>query len=343
MVGAVPHPDAPGLSFGVDKVNPHELDSVIAEGAAWRELAWEPYLRQAKLANDTVINYVDVGASVASVASVDCVASVACVDWEPARTRPTLLLVHGLGGSWKVWMQNVLAFAHDHRVLVVDLPGFGGSPAPEGSCSYAAYAETLGALVHHLDLTEVVVAGNSFGGWVAAELARQHRDRVTGLVLIDAAGIVPTRRERFKVVTMMRNAGRMAPLGMRHRERILNSPRNRKRAFGFIIARADLLPPDVATFLMPDTPSPVFQKVIDEAVRNWSQDWCQQMSELDTPAVVIWGSEDRQLPLRHAQLWNRMLVDSELVVVPGAGHMPMLESPQLVNHAIRQLLQRLPS
>ena len=64
-------------------------------------------------------------------------------------------------------------------------------------------------------------------------------------------------------------------------------------------------------------------------------------SSEDVPSVVVWGALDKQLPLRHAQLWHRMLVDSELVVVPGAGHMPMLESPRLVNDAIRRLLHRL--
>jgi len=308
----------------VDKVNSQERSSygsVVEEGAAWRELVWEPHTRRAELAGGAVLSYVDIGDG----------------------PGPALLLVHGLGGSWKVWMENVLAFAHDHRVIAVDLPGFGGSPAPQGSVSYAAYAATLAELVAHLGLTEVVVVGNSFGGWVSAELALRHPEVVVGLVLVDAAGIVPTRGERFKVVTMMRNAGRMAPLGMRYRERIINSPKNRKRAFGFIIARADLLPPDLAVFLMPDETSPVFQKVIDEATRSWSQEWCDEVAALDTPSVVVWGSEDKQLPLRHAKLWHRMLVDSELVVVPGAGHMPMLESPRLVNDAIRRLLHRLAS
>lgn len=284
----------------------------------WRDLSWEDFTFQATLDDGAVLNYVDIGVG----------------------SGPTLLLVHGLGGSWKVWLENILPFAHDHRVVVVDLPGFGDSSVPSPSCAYSAYAETLAQLCRHLGLTGVVVAGNSFGGWVSAELAVRNPEIVVGLALIDAAGIVPTRTERLKVVNMMRTAGRMAPLGVRFKDRVINSPKNRKRAFGFIVAHADQLPPDLATVLMPERTSPVFAKVINEAVKSWSQDWCDLVAKLDIPSLVVWGAVDKQLPLRHAHLWHRMLVDSELVIVPNAGHMPMLESPRVVNDAIRRLLQR---
>jgi pimeloyl-ACP methyl ester carboxylesterase len=304
--------------FSPDNVNSHELvTSAIEPGTSWRDLSWDSYTHRAALDHGAELNYVDIGVG----------------------PGPTLLLVHGLGGSWKVWLENILPFAHDHRVIAVDLPGFGDSAVPT-SCTYAAYADTLARFCRHLGLTSVVVAGNSFGGWVSTELALRHPDLVVGLAIIDGAGIVPTRGERLKVVNMMRTAGRMAPLGVRFKERVINSPKNRKRAFGFIIARADLLPPDLATVLMPERTSPVFATVIDEAVRSWSQDWCDLVAKLDTPSLVVWGAVDKQLPLRHAKLWHRMLVDSELVVVPGAGHMPMLESPRIVNDAIRRLLHR---
>lgn len=315
----MPQPWGTALSFIVDKVNPHKLSSdgsAIEVGTPWRDVSWGEVTHQVALDDGAVLNYVDIGSG----------------------SGPALLLVHGLGGSWKVWLENITPFV-DHRVIVVDLPGFGDS-TPPASCTFTAYAETLVRLCHDLGLTSVVVAGNSFGGWVSAELALRNPDLVVGLVLIDAAGIVPTRSERLKVVNMMRTAGRMAPLGVRFKDRVINSPKNRKRAFGFIIAHADLLPPDLATVLMPDRTSPVFATVINEAVTSWSQEWCDLVAKVDIPAVVVWGAEDKQLPLRHAQLWHRMLVDSELVVVPGAGHMPMLESPRLVNDAMRRLLQR---
>lgn len=291
----------------------------IEADTTWRDLDWDGVVRQATLDDGATVNYVDIGAG----------------------DGPAVLLVHGLGGSWSVWLENVLSYAQDHRVIAVDLPGFGDSPAPVGSCSYAAYAETLAGLCRHLGLTSVVAVGNSFGGWVSAELALRNPDLVHGLVLIDAVGVVPTRGERLKVVNVMRTAGRFAPVGMRYRKRILNSPGMRRRSFGFIVARADLLPPDLAVVLMPERPSPVFQQVISEAVQGWSQEWCDLVAKLDVPALVVWGALDKQLPLRHAHLWHRMLVDSELVVVPGAGHMPMLESPRVVNDAVRRLLHRL--
>lgn len=251
---------------------------------------------------------------------------------------PALLLVHGLGGSWRVWLENLLPLAATHRVIAVDLPGFGASP-PDGTViTYDAFARTMDRLCRKLGLTSVVVVGNSFGGWVAAELALRHPELVAGLVLVGAAGIPATPRERLKVVSMLRMADRFAPIACRRRELLARRPRLRRYAFAFIVTRADHLPGDLAIHLVPETPSPVFRLVLEAAVKSWSAAWCDRVAQLDVPALVVWGSHDRQLPIRHALEWVRLLRGSTLVVVDRAGHMPMLEDPAIVNAHIERFL-----
>lgn len=252
---------------------------------------------------------------------------------------PVVLLVHGLGASWRVWLENLTTLAQTYRVLAVDLPGFGDSRPDLRVVSHATYAETLAALCDELGVTGVTAVGNSFGGWICAELARSRPDLVTALVLVAAAGIPGTRREQLKVVGMLKLADRMAPLGCRQRERLAASPRLRRRAMGFLLARADLIPGDLAIHLLPEHPSPVFRAVLDAAVSSWSEAWCADVAELDVPALIVWGELDRQLPMRHAHRWTRLLKGSTLVTVPGVGHMPMLEAPQVFHGHVLPFLQ----
>lgn len=304
------------------KVNPHKhavASSGPDTGPDWRAVDWDAHERAATLDDGTEVSYVDYGSG----------------------PGPVVLLVHGLGGSWRVWLANLADLGQAHRVIAVDLPGFGASP-PDGSpCRYDTFAATLDRLCADLGITSVVAVGNSFGGWVSAELARRNPALVAGLVLVDAAGIPCTPAERRKVVGMLRLADRFAPASSRNRDLLGRRPQLRRRALAFVVSRADLIPDDLAVVIIPQTPSPVFRTVLEAAVLSWSDDWCASLGALDVPALVVWGERDRQLPMRHAHEWLRHLAHAELVVVGGAGHMPMLEEPDQVNAHLRQFLGRI--
>lgn len=266
--------------------------------------------------------------------------TVSWVEHGPA-DAPVVLLVHGLGASWRVWLENLPTLGQQHRVVAVDLPGFGDSPVDPRVVRASEYATVVAELLAHQGISSVVAVGNSFGGWVCAELARSRPELVRGLVLVAAAGIPGTRTERMKVVGTLKVADRLAPLGCRQRETIARRPRLRRSALGFLVARGDLLAPDLAIHLLPEEPSPVFRTVLERAVLDWSEDWLREISRLDVPALVVWGELDRQLPLRHAHRWTRLLRGSTLVTVPGAGHMPMLEDPRRFHAALLPFLQEL--
>jgi pimeloyl-ACP methyl ester carboxylesterase len=297
----------------MDNVNLHKLPGA----PDWRSVDWGLHTQTLLLdhaVGGTQVSYVDIGSG------------------------PVVLLVHGLGGSWRVWLENIPDLAQTHRVIAVDLPGFGDSPYDGGEATFASYAHLLEVLLQALDVDHAVAIGNSFGGWICAELTRRNPALVSGLVLIDAAGIPGTPAERRKVAGMLRMADRLTPMSIRNRDRFANSPKLRRRAFAFLVSRADLIPDDLAIYLVPERPSPIFRKVLEAAIKSWSEAWCRQLTELDTPTLILWGSLDRQLPLRHADEWHRLLRNSTLALIDGAGHMPMLEHPAEVNAHVRQFL-----
>jgi pimeloyl-ACP methyl ester carboxylesterase len=287
----------------------------IATPQDWRAIEWENYTREVTLENGQRVSCVDIGTG----------------------SSPALLLVHGLGASWRVWLQNLGVLSADRRVVAVDLPGFGSSAASGGPVDFRAYAATLTSLVEALDLGPFVAVGNSFGGWISAELARTCPD-VVGLVLVDAAGMVPTRSELVRLMTMLRTVGRAAPLGVRYREQIAARPRLRRRAFAMMMAHPEDLDRDLALHLLPTSVSPVFAAVLAGATVHLRSSWAADLSQLATPALVLWGAEDRQLPLRHGREWHRLLANSTLEVLPDTGHVPMLERPEAFNALVQKFV-----
>src|SRR3954469_10373601 len=136
----------------------------------WREIDWRQHLRHLVIDGRSV-NYVDYGPSDSS-------------GLEP------VVFVHGLGGCWQNWLENIpRAAAEGRRVIALDLPGLGYSEMPYEKISISGYGRTVNAVCDELDLGEVVLVGNSMGGFTAAETAIQFPERVERVVLISAAGI----------------------------------------------------------------------------------------------------------------------------------------------------------
>jgi pimeloyl-ACP methyl ester carboxylesterase len=142
---------------------------------------------------------------------------------------------------------------------------------------------------------------------------------VKGLILIDAAGMVPTRGEKFKAISMMRGAELGAPLAPKFRTAIASRPRLRNLA----------------------APDPGFSPAFTAARRSWSDAWCDQLTEIECPTLIVWGERDALLPVRQGREWARRIRGSEFHVVPGVGHLPMLERPVLVNGLLEGFLKQL--
>src|SRR3954466_1108096 len=105
------------------------------------------------------------------------------------RTRPFLLLHGGGGVATMAGFADLLAERTHSQVLLPTHPGFGGTPKPEGLNSVPDLARRYVEQLDELALADVTVLGNSFGGWLAAEIALQHSPRVTRAVIVDGIGI----------------------------------------------------------------------------------------------------------------------------------------------------------
>src|SRR3954471_20548941 len=136
----------------------------------WCDVDWQPHLGS-MTSDGRSVNYVDYGGPGDD-------------GLEP------VVFVHGLGGCWQNWLQNIpRAAAEGRRAIAVDLPGFGFSEMPDDEISISGFGRCVNSLCDELDLGEVVLVGNSMGGFTSAETAIQFPERVSRLLLNSAAGL----------------------------------------------------------------------------------------------------------------------------------------------------------
>jgi pimeloyl-ACP methyl ester carboxylesterase len=283
----------------------------------WRGIDWQAERQTVVLGADRV-SYVDLGSG-----------------------GPTVLLLHGLGGNWTVWLENLPALAARHRVIAIDLPGFGHSPPASDGISIPGYARTVERFCQELGLEAVVLVGSSLGGWVAAELTLRIPALVQALVLVDAAGIVPTVTERWKALALMESAALTAPLAPRFRRAVASRPKLRTMALRYTVDRPAALAADLVYMALPAVPDPGFGPAFVAARRSWSDAWCDRLTEIECPTLIVWGARDSLLPLRQGREYARLLRNSRLLVIEEAGHLPMLEQPTRFNAALLEFVAAL--
>lgn len=274
------------------------------------------------------------------------------VDW-PAHTRtltvdgrranvvelgegPPMLFVHGLSGCWQNWLEQLPAFAASRRVIAVDLPGFGESELPERDPSIPGYAVFLDRLCDRLGVAEpAVVVGNSMGGFVAAELAIAVPERVERLVLVSAAGISSDRVQRRPVLTTARAIALVTAWGASRHEAFARRAGLRQAVLSFVVRHPERLPAPLAFELMRGSGRPGFLPALDALLGYPLRD---RLPQIACPTLIVWGEDDRVIPVNDAGRFERLIPGARKVVLPDTGHVAMLERPVVFNGLLQAFL-----
>jgi pimeloyl-ACP methyl ester carboxylesterase len=258
-------------------------------------------------------------------------------DRAPALTRyrggsgPPLVLVHGLGLSWRCWQPVLGALAVRHDVVAIDLPGFGQSPAlSDGAAPTPSHlADAVESELDRLGLEAPALVGNSLGGWVALELAR--RGRVARAVVISPSGLEspPERAMVIALNELMRVRARCgAPLG----RWLTASPFARVALFSALRSKPWRLSPNAAVSDLRDFGySPGFQSTLASTVATRGPMW---LGEIQVPVRVCYGTLDLMLGVFTAPRFAAEIPGAELIPLPAVGHVPMLDDPALVVRTI---------
>lgn len=265
---------------------------------------------------------------------------IAYYDTDPLAQLPAVVFIHGLGGGSVAW-SGLLDSLSEYRVVRVDLLGHGGSSAPaDFDYSMAAQAECISRLLDTLDLESYVVVGASYGGGVAAELARiESRRRIRqldGMVLIGAAALDfpppptlnlalnPIVRWWLVNVSSGRSLARIFLDSSFHR---------RQRVPGWLVE-------GMAVGL---SPKPAREAVARGGVRMFAEllEWAGQPDRyrgIECPSLLVWGEHDRTVPRSVMERLGATLPHARSVIIQDCGHTPHEECPAELSAHLNRFL-----
>jgi len=258
---------------------------------------------------------------------------------EPVVGQP-LVFVHGLSGSWPNWLEQMPVLAAEHRVLALDLPGFGSSPMPAEQISISGYARLLDRLLGELDIDAATLVGNSMGGFIAAELAIAFPQRVERLVLISAAGISthedPGTTRALPTLRRMERTLALSTAWVASRsDAVARRPRLREAALSVVVRHPSRLPAALAAEQLRGAGKPGFMQAL-EAVLDY--DVRDRLPEIACPTMIVWGDGDRLITVRDADVFAELIPNSRKVIFEDTGHMAMLERPAAFNALLKDFL-----
>jgi pimeloyl-ACP methyl ester carboxylesterase len=191
-------------------------------------------------------------------------------------------------------------------------------------------------LADRLELGEVVLVGNSMGGFVAAETAIQFPERVERLALLSAAGITSSDLRREPVMAWGRAAMMAGARGAAEKRMAIVRPRIRHLVYSTIMRHPSLIAPEMLWEMSEGAGRSAFRGAL-EAILDY--DFRDRLGEIRSPALVVWGRDDMLVPVKDASEYERLIPGARRIVLDDTGHVPMIERPRTVNRALIEFVR----
>lgn len=230
--------------------------------------------------------------------------------------RPTLVMIHGAGGSSRVWQNQISFLAKDLNVLALDLPGHGETEG-QGYPSIPEYAQWLGEILQVLFDYPVFLMGHSMGGAIVQKTVLNHPDILEGVILVGTGA-------RLKVAPMFMDA-------------LFNNFEHTVDTFiGYAYSlKTDRSIVDEGGRLMKEAGGSV---VYNDFLACDQFDGKRGLTHMNVPCLILCGSEDKLTPPELSEALNEAIKGSILKIVPDAGHMVMIERPRELNEGVQEFI-----
>lgn len=239
-----------------------------------------------------------------------------------------IIFIHGSGDNGRIWRSQTAYFQSSRsfspfHVHAIDLPGHGQRPDTlPATVTVQDYARAVYDIMNdELHLPHAIIAGHSLGGAIALSMALTYPQNVQGLILIGTGA-------RLKVAPMLLEATRLTP----------DTARSMLAEWSMLPQNIPATWPAIASDQQADQPSMLYR---DLAACNVF-DCMQRLYEIQKPALILCGAQDRLTPPKYSEYLHQHLANSTLQVIDQAGHYVMREQPDAVNGSIEGWLQQLP-
>lgn len=237
-----------------------------------------------------------------------------------------LLFLHGLGSSSDRWMDLPEALSRYYHTIAVDLIGFGGSDRPNLDYTINNFRQFVLDFMRVIQIADgkTTLIGHSLGGYIATEIAIQNRKMIDRLVLVDSSGLLhgPT------------------PLLEEYLDAALSSSHEKvKKVFEQLAARPWRVIPILVDVFINRINAPGAKHAFESAFRNstGTQVGLHRLKEIqDVSTLIIWGKEDKLIPLEYSKMFEETISNSSLEVIEDSGHAPFAEKPAIVSEALHE-------
>ena len=227
-------------------------------------------------------------------------------------TQDAIIFIHGSGESSYSWKEQIKGLDLNYNLIALDLPSHGMSSEFK-KLSLELYVETVKTLVKHLSLRKVILVGHSLGGAVALSYYFKYSQDISGLILCGTGARLRVSQVIFDLIkNNFDEYLETIPVGCFYRK----TP---KEIVEDYVEEVQKVEPEVS--------------YIDFSICN-EFDVMDKIDSIRVPCLIICGNADKLTPIKYSQFFNEKIRNSTLSVIQNAGHMVMLEKPELVNQNI---------
>ena len=256
------------------------------------------------------------------------------IHYQEKGTGTPLVLIHGYTSSTYSWKDVFEPLSKSFHVIAVDLKGFGFSGKPDGDYTRRAQSLLVSHLLDHLKLEKAWLCGNSMGGEVALNVALTNPQQVAGLILIDSAGVEVSGKESlapgYLTIPVI---GRILIALSLTSDRLV-----RQGLVKSFYDQTKVTDERVASYYRP-LKTRGGQLAALRARTQWAMFPVEpNLSKIQLPALILWGREDRLIPLAAGNKLSSLIKDSKLVVFESCGHLPQEEMPERTIAEITQFI-----
>lgn len=231
-----------------------------------------------------------------------------------------IVLLHGWGCTLDIFASLQQMLERHFKVYSLDFPGFGKSQEPDTVWGVEDYTAMFENFTKELNIENPILLGHSFGGRVSILYAS--RNKTHKVILVDAAGVKPSRSLKYYLkVYSFKLYKKLLPffIGKRKAEQKIEAYRNKAGSSDY----------NAASGIMRQ----VLVKVVNEDLRH-------VMPSIEAPTLLLWGENDTATPVKDAQIMNKLIKDSGLVVFKNAGHYSFLDDPYGFSAVLNSFLEK---
>lgn len=259
--------------------------------------------------------------------------------WDVGQGNVPIVLVHGITASVEYWEKNIFELAKTHRVIAVDLIGFGKTDKPDIDYKIDDFVQFLKSFLDQLNIQNCYLVGHSLGGGICLKFVLDFPNQVKKLVLVSTAGF----SHKIPLSMRLTNLPFLDKL-----MQILITPKMIISTIRQHVYNKSSLSDSFFEKIVPFSQAPDSQRALFNTLRTninligirstVFESMKQKLQTLKLPILIIWGKQDKLLPLKNANKIIKLIPHAERYIFDKCGHIPQIEHANKFNQAVQDFL-----